>query len=181
MKLTMVIEATQDPRFLPRIIPLLTTMPLGEMVQQAFVADLLPPLLDRHRRSIELLRGRTESKDGTVFFDVTDQELEGYNKFIPYYLYPDCRYNVSVLLTPQRSKISVGFNPWSPLIREHNIAKICERYGGGGHPVVGAISLGVDELDEARRVAREIAEELRRPGPGATSMLAPPPGFEVPE
>ena len=100
-----------------------------------------------------------------VSFDVADDGLDAYNKFIPYYLHPECRYNVSVLVTPQRSKISVGFNPWSPLPREHNIAKICERYGGGGHPVVGAISLRPDELEDARRIARDIAEELRRPGP----------------
>ena len=60
-------------------------------------------------------------------------------------------------------------------------AGILKRFLRRPPPQIGAISLGVDELDEARRVAREIAEELRRPGPGATSMLAPPPGFEVPE
>ena len=69
--------------------------------------------------------------------------------------------HIDVLVTPQRSKISVGFNPWSPVPREHNIAEICERHGGGGHPVVGAISLRPDELGEARRIARDIAEELR--------------------
>ena len=45
--------------------------------------------MERHRKSIEILRERTECKDGTVFFDVTDHELEGYNKFIPYYLNPE--------------------------------------------------------------------------------------------
>jgi hypothetical protein len=43
-----------------------------------------------------------------------------------------------------------------------SIAKICERYGGGGHPVVGAVSLPADQLARAREVAGEIAEELAR-------------------
>jgi nanoRNase/pAp phosphatase (c-di-AMP/oligoRNAs hydrolase) len=44
--------------------------------------------------------------------------------------------------------------------RHHNIAALCERYGGGGHPVVGAISLAVDRVEEAKALARSIAAEL---------------------
>jgi hypothetical protein len=43
----------------------------------------------------------------------------------------------------------------------HNLATICERYGGGGHARVGAISLEPDQVDEARRIAAEVAAELR--------------------
>jgi hypothetical protein len=60
-----------------------------------------------------------------------------------------------------KCKISVGYNPWSPIPRTHNIAAICERYGGGGHPVVGAVSLAGDKVTEARALARSIAEELQ--------------------
>ncbi len=38
---------------------------------------------------------------------------------------------------------------------------IPERYGGGGHPRVGAISLPKDALAHAREVAAEVAAELR--------------------
>jgi nanoRNase/pAp phosphatase (c-di-AMP/oligoRNAs hydrolase) len=62
-------------------------------------------------------------------------------------------------------KISVGWNPWSRKTRTHNLAKICERYGGGGHPVVAAISLNPDALETARSIAREIAEELKNQHP----------------
>ncbi len=44
MKLTLIIEATEDPEFIPRLIPLLTEMPLAEILKQPFVAPLLPPL-----------------------------------------------------------------------------------------------------------------------------------------
>ena len=43
MKLTLIIEATEDPGFIPRLIPLLTEMPLAEILKQPFVAPLLPP------------------------------------------------------------------------------------------------------------------------------------------
>src|ERR1700729_1580284 len=71
MKLTLNIEATQDPAFIPRLIPLLTEMPLAEVLSQPFVAELLPPLLERHREAIDLIRDRAEERDGTIFFDIT--------------------------------------------------------------------------------------------------------------
>jgi c-di-AMP phosphodiesterase-like protein len=68
---------------------------------------------------------------------------------------------VAVSPSSFRTKISVGSNPWAPVEPRHNLATICERYGGGGHARVGAISLEPGQVDEARRVAAEIAEELR--------------------
>jgi len=161
MKLTMVIESAKDSNFVPKLIPLLASKPLGEILEEPFVAELLPALLQRHERSISLLRERSQLKDGTLFFDVTDQDLEGYNKFIPYYLHPDCIYNVGLSKSSFRVKVSVGSNPWSKAERLVNLAKICERYGGGGHARVGAISFDVTQADAARKASQEIVEELR--------------------
>lgn len=161
MKLTMVIESAQDHGFVPRLIPLLARKPLGEILQEPFVAPLLPPLLKRHQNSIRILDERTECKDGAIFFDITDQELEGYNKFIPYYLRPECTYSVGLSKSSFRVKVAVGSNPWAPGDRLVNLAKICERYGGGGHARVGAISFAVTQQEAARKAAREIVEELR--------------------
>src|SRR5581483_6614848 len=96
MQLTMVSESTQDRELIPRIIPLLATKPLAEVIAAPFVASLLPPLLQRHQSSIQVLRERIESRDGTLFFDITDKDLEGYNKFIPYYLRPESIYSISL-------------------------------------------------------------------------------------
>jgi hypothetical protein len=161
MKLTMVIEATQDPKFLPRLIPLLASKPLAEIIKEPFVASLLPPLLERHRRSIALLKDHIESKDGTLFFDISGSEMEGYNKFVPYYLHPESIYSVGLSSSNFRVKVSVGSNPWAPAEPIVNLAKICERYGGGGHARVGAISFAVDQQESARKAAREIVAELR--------------------
>ena len=45
-----------------------------------------------------------------------------------------------------------------------NLAQICERYGGGGHARVGAISFPPDKEVEARAAAQEIVAELRQQG-----------------
>ncbi len=161
MKITMVIEATQDPTFVPRLIPYLSSQPLSRTVEEPFVAQLLPPLLERHWRSIDILRERTESKDKVVYFDVTGYDLEGYNKFIPYYLHPECVYSVGLSKSSFRTKVSVGSNPWTEAQNLANLAKICERYGGGGHARVGAISFPPTEFERGRQAAAEIVAELR--------------------
>jgi len=161
MKLTMVIESAPDSNFVPQLIPLLATKTLAEILEAPFVAPLLPPLLKRHELSMGILKERTECKAVTIFFDVTDQELEGYNKFIPYYLHPESIYSVGLSKSSFRVKVSVGSNPWAPTEPTVNLAKVCERWGGGGHARVGAISFDVTKLEEARRAAFEIVEELR--------------------
>jgi hypothetical protein len=167
MKLTLIIESTQDPAFIPRLIPLLTEMPLAEILNQPFIAPLLPPLLDRHRAAIELIRSRAEEKDGTIFFDITDHPLEGFNKFIPYYLYPNATYSIGLSKSSFRTKVAVGSNPWTKADPKKmlNLAEICERYGGGGHARVGAISFSPVKEEQARAAAAEIVAELRAHNP----------------
>jgi hypothetical protein len=167
MKLTLVIESSQDPAFIPRLIPLLTEMSLSEVLEQPFVAELLPPLLERHRRSLEVIGERTESTDGTLYFDITDQPFEGYNKFVPYFLHPEATYSVGLSKSSFRTKVAVGSNPWTKARPEQmvNLAQICERYGGGGHARVGAISFPPDQGDRARVAAAEIVSELRAHNP----------------
>ncbi len=160
-KLTLLIESIQDPQFIPELIPKLAHQPLQQIVDEPSIAGRLPALMERHRRSIEIIRQRAECKDGTIFFDVTDHELEGYNKFIPYYLHPHCTYSVGLSKSSFRTKVSVGSNPWTTATHMENLAKICERYGGGGHARVGAISFPPDRFDEARQAADEIVAELR--------------------
>jgi hypothetical protein len=162
MKLTMVIESSGEG-FVPRVIPLLTEMSLQEVLDQPFIQAELGPLMERHIAGIELLRERTTLDRGVVTFDITDRLTEGYNKFIPYYLHPAATYNVGLSRSSFRTKVAVGTNPWTkvPVAELVNLAAICERYGGGGHARVGAVSFPPDREDEARKAAAEIAAELR--------------------
>jgi hypothetical protein len=161
MKLTMVIESTADPEFIPRLIPLLVQEPLAQVIQEPFVARLIPPLMERHARSISILKERARCERKTIYFDISDLDLEGYNKFVPYYLFPDSIYSVGLSSSAFRVKVAVGSNPWTKAPNMVNLAKICERYGGGGHARVGAISFPPGKGDMARSAAAEIVQELR--------------------
>ena len=135
--------------------------PLDEIVESEEIQARLTPILERHWNTVNLIKERAVYDRGVVSFDLTDTGVDGYNKFIPYYFYPETTYNVALTQSEYRTKISVGSNPWSPRPRLHNIAEICERYGGGGHAVVGAVSLRPDDIDLGRKYMQEIIEELR--------------------
>ena len=160
LQLMQVIEADPDDEFIEQIIRDLTTKSLDEVATSEEVQRRFRPILQQHRETLEAIRRKASFANGVVRFDLVDEGYEGFNKFIPYYLYPETTYSVALTRGPQRTKISVGSNPWAPRSRRHNIAKICERYGGGGHAVVGAISLKPDEVEKARAIMREIVAEL---------------------
>ena len=160
MKLTLVIEASPD-NICPQMIRWMTEMPLDRIAGLPEVQARFEPLYRRHLESIEVIRDRATHDRGVVFFDLVGAGHEGYNKFIPYYLFPESVYTVSVSVSSFRAKVSVGSNPWAPREPAHNLATMCENYGGGGHPRVGAISFEPVELERARSVAAEIAEQLK--------------------
>jgi len=161
LQLMLTIEASRDRQVLNTIIHGMQTRSLSEIIADPIVNAAFRPLYDRHVEMIDLIRNAAQNEKGVVFFDLSAYDAEGYSKFIPYYLFPDCVYSVGVSLSSTRSKISVGFNPWSRTLRRHNLASICERYNGGGHAVVGAISYRTDQIEYARQIAQVIAQELR--------------------
>jgi hypothetical protein len=161
LKLMQVIEGEKDTSFCEKIIRYLTEKSLDEVVGSEEVQAKLKPILEQHWNTVELIKRKAKYERGVVRFDLTEDGIDGYNKFIPYYFYPQTTYNVALTRSPQRTKISVGSNPWSPRPRLHNIAEICERYGGGGHAVVGAVSLKPDDLELGKKYMREIIEQLQ--------------------
>ena len=161
LKLMQVIEGEKDPAFVEKIIRMLTEKSLDEIVASEEIQAKLEPILKQHWKTADIIKERSHSERGVVSFDLVGTGIEGYNKFIPYYYHPEVTYVVSLSQSSYRTKISVGSNPWAPRPRTHNIAELCERYGGGGHAVVGAVSLAPDDLELGRKYYREIIEELQ--------------------
>jgi hypothetical protein len=162
MRLMLVIEASHSPELIHRIIEELQHKPLAQVMEDPEIRSTFEKLYAHHFESIEIMRGATKCTEGVIQFDVSDHNLDGYNKFIPYYLFPEGVYSVGVSRSTVRAKVSVGTNPWTRRERRTNLAKLCEQYGGGGHSVVAAISFKPDELDKAREAAREIADRLQK-------------------
>lgn len=161
MKLTLVIEGSKGSDLVRSIICAMQHKCLEQIIAEPGVKRVYDQLHATHLHNIDVIREAGSCERGVIYFDLVDYGIEGYNKFIPYYLFPDSAYTVSVSISSFRTKVSVGSNPWVREPLRHNLATICERYGGGGHPKVGAISFPIGAVEEARKAAAEIREELK--------------------
>ncbi len=167
LQLMTVVEHHAGDAFLSKMVPRLLEQPLAEVARSADVQEAYEPLARAHEAMIKQIELRAkpvgaavDGVGGVVLVDLSDELIEVAGKFVTYALFPQSAYSVIVSRSKSKCKISIGYNPWSPVPRKHNIAAICERHGGGGHPVVGAISLAADKVAEAKALARSIAEEL---------------------
>jgi hypothetical protein len=164
LRLMTLLESSQDPALPDRVIEAMRTRTLAEIVAAPWAAEPLAPLLERHQAAIALYRQLARLEQGVVQVDLLGTGLESANKFIAYDLFPQARYTVVLSEDRKRTKVSVGSNPWPVTPRTHDIARLCQRYGGGGHPVVGAVTLPPGQADEARRIGAEIVAALRTEG-----------------
>jgi hypothetical protein len=160
LRLMTVVENLAGDAFLAKMVPRLLEQPLSDVARSADIAEAYEPLGRAHDAMVKLIEQRAKMVGVVVLVDLTDEIIDVAGKFVTYALYPESAYSVLVSRSKSKCKISIGYNPWSPVPRTHNVAAICERHGGGGHAVVGAISLPADRVDEARALARAIAEEL---------------------
>ena len=161
MRLLAVIEQQGDDTLLDDLVRRLTDRPLADVARDADLVARYAPIGALHREQVERIRTREQLRGDVVWVDLLDTLTETVTKFVTYADVPDAPYSVVASRTERRCKVSVGYNPWCGKPRKHDIAKICERYGGGGHPVVGAIALPPD-AEKAREIALEIVEELNR-------------------
>ena len=160
MKLAAVVQEQGDDSLLSWMIPQLATTPLAVLAEHPDVLRRLEPIKARHESLSKRMEQSGEQRGSVAWFDLSDAPLDTVAKFIGYKLFPTATYSVVLSRTHKRVKISVGFNPWSKHARRHDIARLCERHGGGGHPVVGAISLPPGELDKAKGIVEDFIREL---------------------
>ena len=159
MKLLAVIEQQGDDKLLDDLVRRLLERPLDEVAAMPDLVARYGPIGALHRAQVERIRTREERRGPVVYVELLDAVTETVTKFVTYADVPDAMYSVIASRTDKRCKVSVGYNPWCGKERAHDISKICERYGGGGHPVVGAIALPAD-VEKCREIALEIVAEL---------------------
>ena len=161
LQLMTFIENNRDPALADRFIGDLISRPLAEIAADPYVARPLGAAARaapaQHRDDAG---GRASSKAGVVFFDLTDEAsaLQQVHLVLPV---PRGRATRSGSPRRRAQRSPSARTPGRKEPRTHDITKICERYGGGGHPVVGAISIPRGELARAREIARDVVAELQ--------------------
>jgi hypothetical protein len=162
MRLAAWVASVTDEDRIARYVEALRDRPLAEVAEEKWIAPDLSAVADERVRLLELIAARARRDGDVVLYDLSADGVPGTGGFLGYALFPDARYTIAIAASDGAVKISVGSNPWSPQPRGHDIAAICERYGGGGHAVVGGVTLPRDQLERARSIARAIRDELQR-------------------
>src|SRR5258705_10801421 len=96
LQLMQVIEADPDDNFIEQIIRDLTVQSLEEVATSAEVQRRFQPILKQHLETLETVRRKASYANGVVQFDLVEEGYEGFNKFIPYYLFPETTYSVAL-------------------------------------------------------------------------------------
>jgi hypothetical protein len=160
LHLMTVVEHKGNDAFLESMVPRLLTEPFEDVARAKDISEAYAPLAAQHEAFVDLVKRHAELEGPVVIVDLSPVVVDVAAKFVTYALWPESAYSVVLSRSSSKCKISIGYNPWAPIPRKHNIATICERHGGGGHPVVGAISLPADDVKKAQELTRMIAEEL---------------------
>jgi hypothetical protein len=133
---------------------------LAEVAARPEVAPQLAAVKAERARELEAVARIGVWHGDVIVFDRFADEGARSPGFLGYLLYPSCLYAVAGTRTPQSIKISVGVNPWTTKPRRHDIGELCARYGGGGHAVVGGVTLRPDELARAQATMAALVHEL---------------------
>lgn len=164
LHLMTVVEHKGTDSFLQAMVPRLMEQGLEDVARAPDIQELYAPLAAQQQGFIDLVKSHAETVGShaskVVLVDLSSVVIDVAAKFVTYALWPESAYSVLLSRSASKCKLSIGYNPWAPIARKHNVAAICERHGGGGHPVVGAISLPANEVEKAQTLARSIAEEL---------------------
>ena len=160
MQLASVVEQHGDRPFLERVVPMLASRSVEDVARDRWVQDLFGPIAKLCETLGDRVKARSRRVGRAVFTDLGDAPLEISAKFMSYALFPEAVYSVTLSRGKQYFKLAVGYNPWCGAPCDRNIASICKRYGGGGHPGVGAATFKLADEAIARAAAEEVAREL---------------------
>jgi hypothetical protein len=167
MKLAAYVQALEDPDEITDFLDDLLGLPLAKHAEAPHVVRRLEIRLASHRKDIVRIGEIAHVDAGVLEYDLLSEAPRVLNHFIPYYHHPKIPWVVGIYRHVDGDlRLSVGYNPWLPPEgRGHDLARLCERFGGGGHPYVAGISLPAG--DEARMLAakRAIVAVLRGEAP----------------
>ncbi len=143
-----------------RYVDWLSRSSLAEVAQRPELAPQLAAVVEERGRELETVKKLGVWAGDVVVFDRFADAGARSPGFLGYLLFPTSLYNVTGTRSANTIKISVGVNPWTEQPRRHDIGELCARHGGGGHAVVGGVTLRGDELPRAQATLAAIVHEL---------------------
>ncbi|MBI2089567.1 MAG: exopolyphosphatase [Deltaproteobacteria bacterium] len=142
----------EDEPYWLRVIELLRDASLAEMLRDPEVERRCRELLAAQERLKAILLDRTQLKGNVIFVDLRGiKDIPDGNRFLLYTLFPTGNISLKVADDSQRpntTAISVGYNIFNTTSRV-NVGALLEKYGGGGHRVVGSCRVPDSRAEKA--------------------------------
>lgn len=155
-------NAGDEPYWL-RVIELLRDENLGNMLNDAEVKRRCQQILDEQEQLRKLLLEHATLKSNVIYVDLrgVDKVPDG-NRFLIFTLFAAGNIQVKITDDSQRANttaISVGYNIFNPTSKV-NVGELLQRYGGGGHKVVGSCRVPNDKAEQAIKEIVEAVTEM---------------------
>lgn len=161
MRLVTVVEQYGDSKFLHEATRMMSDLGLEKFARHSFVENKYNSIAPRQRDFVEQVRRKGQLRGRVAYVDLLDVPVQSVTKFTQYEQFPDATYSVMLATMASGIRISVGYNPWCGHPLDVDVSRICARYGGGGHQVVGGVALAKNQRERARVIAEEIVQELQ--------------------
>ena len=148
-----------------RYIEWLSHGSLAEVAERPELAPQIAAIEEERAKDLDAIRKLAVWRDDIVVFDRFDDVGARNPGFLGYWLFPQALYAVAGTRTESSIKITVGLNKWTTSTRNPtvDVGALCARFGGGGHAMVGGVTLRGDELPRARETVAQLVAELVKP------------------
>jgi len=154
-------KRTEDEPYWLRLIDLLRDRALEEALKEPEVKRRCQEILEAQEELKKILLGCTKQKGNVIFSDLRGvRKIPDGNRFLLYTLFPTGNISLKVaddVQRPDTAAISVGYNIFNTTSKV-NVGVLMERYGGGGHKVVGSCRV---PKEQAEKAIEEIMEEIQ--------------------
>ncbi len=141
-----------DESYWLRVIELLRDASLEEVLRDPEVARRCQQVRDEQEQLRQILLERGTMKGNVIYVDLRGvKEIPDGNRFLVLTLFPKGNIQVKVTDDKQREQstsISVGYNIFNTTSKV-NVGELLQRYGGGGHRVVGSCRVPNDKAEQA--------------------------------
>ncbi len=160
LRISRSLYVSSDPNWLDVLVGEMAKSTLDEIAARPDVEKAWQRAARNRDRALEQFPPTVESVESSVLlYDASSNAIRR-ERFASFFHHPEIHYSVGVIPTRAGYHVTAGANPWNPPEAGLHIGEIMEDYGGGGHRAVGGAN--PPSLEDARRVAAEVADRLRR-------------------
>ncbi len=160
LRISRALTAAPDPNWTDTLVGAMVDNSLEDVARRADVEKAWQRAVRNRDKALRQFPPTVASTDEmVVLYDASSNKIRR-ERFAAFFHFPKALYSVGVIPTRAGFHVTAGQNPWNIPDSGMHIGEVMETYGGGGHRAVGGVN--ARNLEDARRIAGEIAVALRR-------------------